>query len=472
MIKDNQQHFNRLQVVLDGVVVILSYALAWWLKFSSGFVDREVGVLSFEFYMRALLLIVPLYLLLYYAFNLYTPKRVQGRRLEFSNIVISNTVGLLILLAGFFIGLSYSEELKNFSRSMFFYFFLINIVLEEMERLWIRAFLRSIRKKGYNQKHILLVGYSKAAEQYIDRIRQNPQWGYQIRGILDDNIARGTMYKGVKVIGSIGNLAYILPENKLDEIAITLGLEEYYKLGKIVAECEKSGVHTKFIPDYGNIIPTRPYTEDLMGLPVINIRYVPLSNTFNAMVKRMTDIVGSLICIVVFSPVMLVSAALVKATSKGPLIFKQERVGLHNKPFWMYKFRTMYVQTEEEEKKGWTQKNDPRVTSVGKFLRKTSLDEFPQLFNVLKGDMSLVGPRPERPQYVEKFREEIPRYMIKHQVRPGMTGWAQVNGYRGDTSIKKRIEHDLYYIENWTLGLDMKILFLTVFKGFINKNAY
>ena len=409
MIKDNQQHFNRLQVVLDGVVVILSYALAWWLKFSSGFVDREVGVLSFEFYMRALLLIVPLYLLLYYAFNLYTPKRVQGRRLEFSNIVISNTVGLLILLAGFFIGLSYSEELKNFSRSMFFYFFLINIVLEEMERLWIRAFLRSIRKKGYNQKHILLVGYSKAAEQYIDRIRQNPQWGYQIRGILDDNIARGTMYKGVKVIGSIGNLAYILPENKLDEIAITLGLEEYYKLGKIVAECEKSGVHTKFIPDYGNIIPTRPYTEDLMGLPVINIRYVPLSNTFNAMVKRMTDIVGSLICIVVFSPVMLVSAALVKATSKGPLIFKQERVGLHNKPFWMYKFRTMYVQTEEEEKKGWTQKNDPRVTSVGKFLRKTSLDEFPQLFNVLKGDMSLVGPLPERPQYVEKFREEIPR---------------------------------------------------------------
>ena len=332
--------------------------------------------------------------------------------------------------------------------------------------------MRSIRKKGYNQKHILLVGYSKAAEQYIDRIRQNPQWGYQVRGILDDNIARGTMYKGVKVIGSIGNLAYILPENKLDEIAITLGLEEYYKLGKIVAECEKSGVHTKFIPDYGNIIPTRPYTEDLMGLPVINIRYVPLSNTFNAMVKRMTDIVGSLICIVIFSPVMLVSAALVKATSKGPLIFKQERVGLHNKPFWMYKFRTMYVQTEEEEKKGWTQKNDPRVTSVGKFLRKTSLDEFPQLFNVLKGDMSLVGPRPERPQYVEKFREEIPRYMIKHQVRPGMTGWAQVNGYRGDTSIKKRIEHDLYYIENWTLGLDIKILFLTVFKGFINKNAY
>ena len=457
---------------MDAIVVMLSYVIAWWIKFSSGIVNPEIGVLSFNFYMKALILIVPLYLLLYYAFNLYTPKRVQGRRLELSNIIMANTIGILIVFAGFFLVLSYSEDAKNFSRSMFVYFYIINIILEEIERLFIRAILRSVRKKGYNLKHILLVGYSKAAEQYIDRIKQNPQWGYDVQGILDDNIARGTVYKGVKVIGSTGNLEYILPENKLDEIAITLGLEEYYKLNKIVAECEKSGVHTKFIPDYGNIIPTRPYTEDLLGLPVINIRYVPLSNTFNALIKRLTDIIGAVICIIIFSPVMLVSAILVKTTSKGPLIFKQERVGLHNKPFQMYKFRTMYVQTEEEERKGWTQKNDPRVTSVGRFLRKTSLDEFPQLFNVLKGDMSLVGPRPERPQYVEKFREEIPRYMIKHQVRPGMTGWAQVNGYRGDTSIRKRIEHDLYYIENWTLGLDIKILFLTVFKGFINKNAY
>ena len=472
MIKNNQQHFNRLHVLLDAIVVMLSYVISWWIKFSSGIVNPEIGVLSFNFYMKALILIVPLYLLLYYAFNLYTPKRVQGRRLELSNIIMANTIGILIVFAGFFLVLSYSEDAKNFSRSMFVYFYIINIILEEIERLFIRAILRSVRKKGYNLKHILLVGYSKAAEQYIDRIKQNPQWGYDVQGILDDNIARGTVYKGVKVIGSTGNLEYILPENKLDEIAITLGLEEYYKLNKIVAECEKSGVHTKFIPDYGNIIPTRPYTEDLLGLPVINIRYVPLSNTFNALIKRLTDIIGAVICIIIFSPVMLVSAILVKTTSKGPLIFKQERVGLHNKPFQMYKFRTMYVQTEEEERKGWTQKNDPRVTSVGRFLRKTSLDEFPQLFNVLKGDMSLVGPRPERPQYVEKFREEIPRYMIKHQVRPGMTGWAQVNGYRGDTSIRKRIEHDLYYIENWTLGLDIKILFLTVFKGFINKNAY
>ncbi len=233
--------------------------------------------------------------------------------------------------------------------------------------------------------------------------------------------------------------------------------------------CEKSGVHTKFIPDYNHIIPTKPYTEDLLGLPVINIRHVPLTNTINQMLKRAMDIVGAIFCLILFSPIMVCVAFLIKLTSPGPIIYSQERVGLHNRPFKMYKFRSMEV---KEEKNGWTKQNDPRVTPIGKIIRKFSIDEMPQFYNVLIGNMSLVGPRPERPFYVEKFREEIPRYMVKHQVRPGMTGWAQINGYRGDTSIRKRIDFDLYYIENWTMGLDIKILFLTLFKGFINKNAY
>ena len=241
---------------------------------------------------------------------------------------------------------------------------------------------------------------------------------------------------------------------------------------QIVSLCEKSGVHTKFIPDYNSLIPNKPYTEDLNGLPVINIRYVPLTNTINKMAKRLVDILGSAIGLILLSPLLIVLAVLVKITSKGPIIFKQERVGLHNKKFYMYKFRSMKVQTEAEERKGWTVKNDPRVTKIGAFMRKTSLDELPQLWNILVGDMSIVGPRPERPQFVEKFKEEIPRYMIKHQVRPGLTGWAQVNGYRGDTSIRRRIECDLYYIENWSMVLDIKIMFMTVFKGFVNENAY
>lgn len=192
----------------------------------------------------------------------------------------------------------------------------------------------------------------------------------------------------------------------------------------------------------------------------------------NAFIKRAMDIVGALLCIVLFSPIMLAAAIAVKLSSPGPLIFKQERVGLHNRTFKMYKFRSMTVQKASEEVSKWTTKNDVRVTPVGRFIRKTSIDELPQLFNVLKGDMSLIGPRPERPFFVDKFKEEIPRYMIKHQVRPGMTGWAQVNGLRGDTSIRKRIELDLFYIENWSVSFDIRILFLTVFKGFVNKNAY
>lgn len=466
VIKDNQKYFNRLHVIIDALIIIFSYILAWYIQMHI-LVKGNAGTLPMHTYMFALLFLVPGFLLLYYGFNLYTPKRVQGRRLEAANIFSANMIGMLV-----FIVVLYLIKEQHFSRNMIFMFIGINYVLTVIERNVIRMVLMNIRRRGMNLKHIILVGYSRAAEEYIDRIVQNPQWGYQVNGILDDTVRPGTLYKNIKVIGNIGNLEQILSRNNLDEIAITLGLSEYYKLQQIVATCEKSGVHTKFIPDYNNIIPTRPYTEDLLGLPVINIRHVPLTNTFNMMIKRVMDIVGSIFLIILFSPVMLITAILVKATSPGPLIFTQVRVGLHNKPFRMYKFRSMEVQSPSEEKKGWTTRNDPRVTKVGKFIRMTSIDEMPQFFNVLKGDMSLVGPRPERPQYVEKFREEIPRYMVKHQVRPGVTGWAQVNGYRGNTSIKKRIDHDIYYIENWTVGLDIKILILTVFKGFVNKNAY
>lgn len=454
-------------MIVDAVVLVLSYFLAWLIRFVGPMAATAVRTRSFRQYMMMLILIVPVYLLLYQAFTLYTPMRMQGRRLVLANIVKANSLGLLILMFTF-----YMVDEGDFSRSTYIMFYVINIVLQWAVRMLIFTLLKDMREKGLNQKQMICVGYSRAAEEYIDRVQANPQWGYVIRGILDDNTPAGTEYKGIKVLGRIENLNVILPENQMDEIAITLGLSEYYRLEEIVALCEKSGVHTKFIPDYNKIIPTKPYTEDILGLPVINIRYVPLNNTFNALIKRAMDIVGSIVGIIVTSPLMLLMCLIIKLTSPGPLIYKQERVGLHNQTFWMYKFRSMEVQPESEEKKAWTVKNDPRVTPVGKFMRHTSIDELPQLFNILKGNMSLVGPRPERPFFVEKFREEIPRYMVKHQVRPGLTGWAQVNGYRGDTSIRKRIECDLYYIENWSIGFDIKIIFLTFFKGFINKNAY
>lgn len=468
MIKDNQKVFNRLLVVMDALLTGASFILAYYIKFYILNNGPGPGVLPVEDYYLLVLFIIPVYMVLYYLCSVYTPKRTVRRRYEIFSILQANTIGIAALVIILYLVI---REI-NFSRSVMVIFYVLNVTMTGFFRVLLRKALQSFRRKGYNLKHILLVGYSRAGEEYIDRILDNPQWGYVVCGILDEHIPAGTEYKGVKVLGTLGNLEIILPENKLDEIAITLSLKDYDYLESVVSICEKSGVHTKFIPDYNNLIPSRPYTEDLMGLPVINIRYVPLTNTGNIIMKRLMDIVGALCGILVTSPIMLVLALLVKATSSGPIIFKQERVGLHNKPFQMYKFRSMEQQAPKEEKKAWTVRNDPRVTKVGKFMRRTSLDELPQLFNILKGDMSLVGPRPERPLFVEKFKEEIPRYMVKHQVRPGLTGWAQVNGLRGDTSIRKRIEYDIYYIENWTIGFDIKIILMTFFTGFINKNAY
>ncbi len=471
MIKDNQRFLNNLHVLLDVLIICASYALAWLLTIVAPIFPAGHGVLPPQVYFAALIPIVPAYLLLYWAFHLYEPKRTHSKRAELWHICQACAVGLMLLTSILF-AFRRSGYFGNFSTRMLVAFSIIDITLTTIERFGIRYILSRLRRKGFNQKHVMLVGFSDASDQFIDACRRNPDWGYHIYGIVDDIAEVGEGYKGVRVVGRISELEHILAQNTIDEIAITLPLAAYAKLDGIVHVCEKSGVHTKFIPDYNNIIHSKPVTEDMDGLPVINIRNVPLTDPVKATAKRAVDICGALVGIVLFSPVMLVVATLIKLTSPGPIIFKQERVGLHNKPFMMYKFRSMVQQTEADEKKGWTVPGDPRVTRVGRFIRKTSIDEFPQFFNVLAGQMSLIGPRPERTQFVEMFKEEIPRYMIKHQVRPGMTGWAQVNGLRGDTSIYERVKYDIWYIENWTMSLDVKILFLTIFKGFVNKNAY
>ena len=471
MIKENQKYLNRFHVVLDALVIYCSFCLSYYIRYIcplfKDIFPRFGYWRQLWQYQGILLVLIPVYLILYAKFNLYKPKRFQNQTAEYTNLVKANSIGMVF----FFIYIIFMK-IPHVSRSLQLMFYVLSMFLTIAERAAIRYALERTRRKGYNLKHVVVIGFSAAAEAYIDRIKSNPQWGYTIHGIFDDNLRSDFSYRNTFCIGKLKDVEKFLQNTSMDEVAIALSLKEYYKLGEMVAVCEKSGVHTKFIPDYNNIIPTKPYTEDLLGLPVINIRYVPLTNTFNAVVKRLMDIFGSIVAIILFSPIMLFAVIMIKLTSPGPLIYKQERVGLHNHTFMMYKFRSMEVQSKESEKKAWTVKNDPRVTGIGKLMRRTSIDELPQLFNILKGDMSLVGPRPERPFFVEKFREEIPRYMVKHQVRPGLTGWAQVNGYRGNTSIRKRIDYDLYYIENWSVGLDVKIILLTFFKGFINKNAY
>lgn len=432
---------------MDAGIIGAAYFFSWYLKFKSGFFVQDVGVLPAKTYFSALFLIIPGYLLLYSIFQLYMPRRVKSYRKELMDIIRANGIGFMI-----FILVLYFIKQEHFSRQMLCIFFFINISLEFASRYLIRTILWKMRKQGLNQKHILMIGESQMAEQYMDRLRENPKWGYQVFAHLKDE----------------EKLERILEGNELDEVVIALRAEDYGKLERIVDVCEKAGVHTKMIPDFGNVISTRPYIEDVQGIPVIHVRRVPLNIMRNRAAKRAVDLIGATVAIILFSPVMLLTVLVVALTEEGSVIYRQERVGLHNQVFYMYKFRSMIMQDEEKEKAEWSTRNDPRITPVGKLIRRTSIDELPQLFNVLKGEMSLVGPRPERPQFVQKFRDEIPRYMVKHQVRPGMTGWAQINGYRGNTSIEKRIEYDLYYIENWTMVFDMKILILTIFKGFFD----
>lgn len=432
---------------MDAGIIGATYFFSWYLRFKSGLFVQDAGVLPAKTYFSALFLIIPGYLLLYSIFQLYMPRRVKSYRKELMDIIRANGIGFMI-----FILVLYFIKQEHFSRQMLCIFFFINISLEFASRYLIRTILWKMRKQGLNQKHILMIGESQMAEQYMDRLRENPKWGYQVFAHLKDE----------------EKLERILEGNELDEVVIALRAEDYGKLERIVDVCEKAGVHTKMIPDFGNVISTRPYIEDVQGIPVIHVRRVPLNIMRNRAAKRAVDLIGATVAIILFSPVMLLTVLVVTLTEEGSVIYRQERVGLHNQVFYMYKFRSMIMQDEEKEKAEWSTRNDPRITPVGKLIRRTSIDELPQLFNVLKGEMSLVGPRPERPQFVQKFRDEIPRYMVKHQVRPGMTGWAQINGYRGDTSIEKRIEYDLYYIENWTMVFDMKILILTIFKGFFD----
>lgn len=432
---------------MDAGIIGAAYFFSWYLRFKSGVFVQDAGVLPAKTYFSALFLIIPGYLLLYSIFQLYMPRRVKSYRKELMDIIRANGIGFMI-----FILVLYFIKQEHFSRQMLCIFFFINISLEFASRYLIRTILWKMRKQGLNQKHILMIGESQMAEQYMDRLRENPKWGYQVFAHLKDE----------------EKLERILEGNELDEVVIALRAEDYGKLERIVDVCEKAGVHTKMIHDFGNVISTRPYIEDVQGIPVIHVRRVPLNIMRNRAAKRAVDLIGATVAIILFSPVMLLTVLVVALTEEGSVIYRQERVGLHNQVFYMYKFRSMIMQDEEKEKAEWSTRNDPRITPVGKLIRRTSIDELPQLFNVLKGEMSLVGPRPERPQFVQKFRDEIPRYMVKHQVRPGMTGWAQINGYRGNTSIEKRIEYDLYYIENWTMVFDMKILILTIFKGFFD----
>lgn len=464
MIKENQKYLNRVQIALDLSLVAVSMGVSYWGRFE---LLDGIKILNQIQMLQITGGAMLLYSFIYSRMGLYQPKRKETLFKEVMEIFQANGIAIVFLMVALFF-----FKIVDFSRGQLVIFFVTNITLMILERLAIRLILRHFRSQGFNLRHCLIIGANEISDDFINRVEKNKHWGYQIDGILDNWIVPAKQYRGYPVLGGINKLVSVLLNQYFDLVIIALTSEDAEDLGYILAQCEKAGVKSNIIPYYYKYVPTQPYMDDLDGLSVIDTRRVPLDNWFKSGLKRAFDIVFALAAILITSPLMLLSVVMIKLTSPGPVIFHQERVGLNRKHFMMYKFRSMHVQTDEEEREQWTTKDDPRKTKWGAFMRKTSIDELPQFFNVLKGDMSVVGPRPERPFFVEKFREEVPRYMIKHQVRPGITGWAQVNGLRGDTSIEERIEHDLYYIENWTFAFDLRIIFLTVFKGFVNKNAY
>lgn len=451
MIRENQTLLNRVNILSDGAIVFCSFLLGYWVRFHLIF-GGTVSV-PFRRYVLAALILVGVHIMTYSIAGLYESRRRRRLYQEFGTIFLSNVIDLVLLMMGLFVVKS-----VHFARLALLSFFVIETILLCGKRFLVYKTLRKARAVGLNQKRILLIGSGALARMCEKEIARSPELGYQIIGYVSNH----TQWQELEYLGDFSALNSLLAYIKPDEVIAGLEADEYDEVPRIINDCETNGIKLSLIPFYVKYMPAHPQFDSLNGIPLLNLRRIPLDNIGNAFVKRAMDIVGSLLLIILSSPLMLIAVIGVRLSSPGPIIFRQERVGLNQKNFSMYKFRSMRVNVESDT--AWSTNEDPRKTKFGAFIRKYSIDELPQFFNVLKGDMSLVGPRPEIPHFVEKFKEEIPLYMVKHQVKPGITGWAQVHGLRGDTSIEERIKHDIYYIENWSVWLDLKILLMTAGK--------
>jgi len=454
MIRENQTLLNKINAISDILILFISISLAYFIRFFV--LNPGTHYIDLHKYLQFALLIVPINLIIYYFLNLYDSFRAKSFSKELSSIVKANTILIVDLLS-----ILFTVKLVHLSRLVLVIFYFVNIALVSTKRYALRKILWNIRKKGLNLKHVIIIGSGETAKNYLDIIKSNSSYGYNYVGYVSNDFD----FEGEK-LGNYCDLLDILSKQKPDEVICALDINEAKYIENAVSACEKTGTKVSIIPFCYKYIPSQPYIDVIGDMPLINLRRIPLDNLGNAFLKRTLDLCGSLFLILITSPIMLFTAITIKCTSPGPIIFKQTRVGLNKKPFVMYKFRSMRINSESNT--AWSTNVDHRKTKFGSFIRKFSIDELPQFFNVLKGDMSLVGPRPELPHFVDTFKDEIPLYMVKHQVKPGITGLAQINGFRGDTSIKKRIEYDIYYIENWSIFMEIEILFKTVFKGIKN----
>lgn len=454
MIKENQKLFNRLNVISDALISAVAIVAAYFIIFNLFLLERNYPI---QDYLKLVILFIPIQLITYGCLGLYDSYRTRSFGREMVRLVQSFFIDGMLIIA-----LLYVVKFFDFSRWALAIFLVLDLLLVALKRFILRRTLKHMRKIGYNLKHVVIVGGGETARHYLSTIQREKELGFKCDGyIADEDLL------DAKRIGSFSDIADVLDKNNYSEVVCALDSDEMQYLSETVEACELTGTKISVIPAIYKYMSATPAIDMVGDIPMMNIRRIPLDNMGNAFLKRATDIVASSLMLAVALPIILVSMLIIKITMGGNPIFKQKRVGYNKKIFVMYKLKSMKDNVHSDS--AWSTDNDPRKTRFGAFIRKFSIDELPQLFNVLKGDMSLVGPRPEIPYYVNSFKHSIPMYMLKHQVKPGMTGLAQINGYRGDTSIEERIRYDIQYIENWNYFLDISILFRTVFSGFVNK---
>lgn len=459
MIRKNQKLLNFINMFMDGGIVFLSYLVAVWIRFYVLDGIWGLDVLNFRFLGIVIIYSVGV-VVAFYIFQLYGSFRYKSIGTEGIAIVGVNGIGILT-----FMSLAYVLRVTEFSRLALVLFWIISSSTLICKRWVVRSILKYYRALGYNQKYVIVVGCGKLATQYIKNLKEQNWIGFQVAGYFGqtENSEVG------KFLGNYDQLETVLQNIFVDELVVALEPDEVCHMKSVLNAADKEGIRISIIPFYNEYIPAHPSIEVVGDTKLINMRSTPLDKIGWALLKRGMDIIGSLVLIVLTSPIMIFTAIGVKISSPGPVLFEQKRVGKDKKTFKMLKFRSMRIMDmKDTQDTAWSTNEDPRKTKFGSFIRKFSIDEFPQFFNVLKGDMSLIGPRPEIPYHVNHFKEEIPLYLVRQQVRPGITGWAQVNGLRGDTSIEERVKYDIWYIENWSIGLDLKIIWKTVFGGMIN----
>jgi exopolysaccharide biosynthesis polyprenyl glycosylphosphotransferase len=453
----------------DLVMVAFAFYLAYWLRRWIG-VPPPVNIAPFSDYLGMMVIQVVTMLILYFFSRLYDVKRSMPRLDEFYRIFAATSIGTIITIALTTFLFKNSALELDFPRVMVIYAWVLTVLLVAASRSLLMMIRNLVRRRGMWTDRLLIVGTGDVGRMILQKVRQMPRLGYKVVGFVDGRDGAGEQILGVPVLGGVDDIPGLIRDYQIQEVIIGRPELSHQELLSIIARCERGQVGIKIFPDLFQIIATELSIGDLGGLPLLSVRDVALRG-WKLTLKRVVDLVGSGIGLVALSPFLMMMAIAIKLDSPGPVFYAQERMGLDANPFWCLKFRSMRTDAEKNGP-GWTTEDDPRVTRLGRFIRRFSIDELPQLINVFLGDMSLVGPRPERPVYVEQFRRSIPRYMDRHREKAGMTGWAQVNGLRGDTSIAERTKYDLWYIENWSLWLDFKIILRTVFGVFGDRHAY